>query len=304
MSDEKATGQELTCLEADAIEELIHPHGACLVELFWRNVQPSFPLLYKEDYMRRYTQSYHLVSPELLGAVYLSALRWWSYDPELSLHPCPNSAALRKLTLGAIQNSYHRPKLSSVQAILLVLQCQPEDPLNPDHTFDWGLTCQALAVAQCIGLHLDSTYWALPKPEKNVMKRLAWALYMQDRWTALAYGRPVHIHEDDWDVAELVDADFADCDNRSPEEERRSMLVTGKQQFMQMVELSRILSTILSEFYTAKSSREQDTLLLYTRAKPIFEALDQWSQAVPSSLGMHIIYQRRLSFHGECIQAL
>lgn len=299
MSDEKATSHELACLEADAIEDLIYPNGACLVELFWRNVQPSFPLLYKEGFMRRYTQSYSFVSPELLGAVYLSALRWWSYDPELSLRPCPNSAALRKVTLEAIQNSYHRPKLSSVQAILLFLQCQPEDPLNPDHTFDWGLTCQALAIAQCIGLHLDSTDWALPKPEKNVMKRLAWALYLQDRWTALAYGRPVHIHEDDWAVSDLVDADFADCANRSPEEERRSMLVTGKQQFMQMVELSRILSTILSEFYTAKNSREQDTLLLYTRAKPIFEALDQWSQVVPPSLGMHIIYQRRLSFHGE-----
>ncbi|KAI1076692.1 fungal-specific transcription factor domain-containing protein [Whalleya microplaca] len=301
VSDEKSINNETADSEAAAIERMVEPHGPRLVDLFWRHVQPCYPVLCKDEFMQSYNQSHYLVLAPLLGAVYLSALRWWSYDPELSIRPSPDSSEMRRLVLVAIQNSYHRPKLTAIQAILLLLQCQPEDPLNPDHTFDWGLTCQALAIGQCLGLHLDSSQWQIPRLEKNVRKRLSWALYMQDRWTALAYGRPVHIHDDDWVVGDLTDIDFADCDSMTPQElddERRSMPVTGKQQFMLMVRLSRILSDVLSEFYTARRSLEQDTILLFNRAKPLFEALDVWSQTLPESLGMHIIFQRRLSFHG------
>ena len=299
VSDDKAIGHEFAHQHSDAIENLIQPHGHYLVDLFWRNVQPCYPLLFEEGFMQQYKTSYRLVPAELLGAVYLSALRWWSYEPGLSIRSCPDSAALRKLVLSAIQDSYHRPKLSSIQATLILLQCQPEDPLNPDHTFQWGLTCQALAVAQCIGLHLDTTSWSIPRSERNVRKRLSWALYMQDRWTALAYGRPVHLHVEDWGVSGLVDADFVDTTTTTPDDERSSMLASGRQQFMHMVNLSQILSTILSDFYTVRSSREQDTVLLYKRAMPIIETLELWSREMPPALGMDVVYQRRLSFHGS-----
>ncbi|KAH9996751.1 fungal-specific transcription factor domain-containing protein [Xylariaceae sp. FL0662B] len=301
VSDEKSINHETAASDSSAIERMVEPHGPRLIDLFWRHVQPCYPIIYKDGFMEMYNHSHSLVPAPLLGAMYLSALRWWSYDPELSIRPSPDSSEMRRLVLAAIQNSYHRPRLTSIQAILLLLQCQPEDPLNPDHTFDWGLTCQALAIGQCLGLHLDCSQWQIPRPEKDVRKRLSWALFMQDRWTALAYGRPVHIHDDDWVVGDLTDADFADCDPVTPQElddERRSMPIIGKQQFVLMVRLSRILSDVLSEFYTARRSFEQDTVLLFNRAKPLLAALDEWSRSIPSSLGMHIVFQRRLSFHG------
>lgn len=248
--------------------------------------------------MQSYNQSYRNISAALLGAVYLSALRWWPYDPELSIRTAPDSGSLRKLLHQAIASSYHRPKLSSIQAILLLLQCQPEDPLNPDHTHDWGLTCQALAIGQCIGLHLDADEWSIPVWEKSVRKRLSWALYMQDRWTAMAYGRPVHIHHEDWTVTELSNQDFADCDSSSLDDERRSIGATGKLQFILMVRLTQILSSVLVTFYTARTCFDQDTIHLYQRARPLLEQLQAWYQSIPSSLQMDISYQRKLSFHG------
>lgn len=301
VNDKRAMGNDITRNLSDTIEGIIRPHGPRLVDLFWRHVQPCYPVLPKEYFMKNYSQSPEEISPALRGAVYLSALRWWSYDCDLSIIPPPDPVILRKTLLQAIRNSYHRPRLSSIAAILLLLQCQPEDPLNPDHTYDWGLTCQALAIAQCIGLHLDASGWAIPQWERNLRKRLSWALYMQDRWTALAYGRPVHIHEDDWAVQDLADADFADCDSvgqQDHEEERRSLAMTGKVQFMLMVRLSRILTSVLSSFYSAKASLEQDTVVLYQKAQPLFATLQTWYQEVPSWLQMDITYQRKLSFHG------
>ncbi|POR37002.1 hypothetical protein TPAR_02798 [Tolypocladium paradoxum] len=298
VSDEKTLEFDATDCQVDAVETCIRPHGPGLVELFWRHVQPCYPVLHREVFMSNYSRSYRQIPAPLLGAVYLSALRWWAYDPELSIRPVPDSGPLRRLLHQEILSSYHRPKLSSIQAILLLLQCQPEDPLNPDHTYAWGLTCQALAIGQCIGLHQNASDWSIPPWEKNVRKRLSWALYMQDRWTALAYGRPVHIHHEDWTVGELSDSDFSDCDNSGSEDERTSIGTTGKMQYKLMVRLTRILSNVESSFYTARTSVDQDTALLYQRAQPLLEELRAWHQSIPSSLQMDITYQRKLSFHG------
>lgn len=299
VSDSKAIDYDLRPSQATDIEECVRPHGRQLVELFWRYVQPSYPLLHKASFVERYDKSYSAISPGLLGAVYLSALRWWSYDPELSTYAVPDSTKLRKLLKQAIDSSYHRPKLSSVQAMLLLLQCQPEDALNPDHTYVWSLTCQTLAVGQCLGLHLDASGWSIPDWEKNIRKRLGWALFMQDRWSALAYGRPVHIHTDDWVVHKLTRGDFTDCYNSSTDDERWSITTKGETQFTQMVELTLILSEVLSALYTARTAFDQDTVVLYQRVQPLLERLNAWYRDLPTALSLDIVYQRKLNFHGS-----
>ncbi|KAF7563587.1 hypothetical protein G7046_g536 [Stylonectria norvegica] len=303
-ADEKAVDGDPSYTQVDTIEACVRPHGPSLVELFWRHVQPCYPILHKDAFVQQYSQGYRQIPVALLGAVYLSSIRWWTYDPELSIRTPPDAVLLRKMLRSALPSSYHRPKLCSIQAALLLLQCQPEDPLNPDHTFQWGLTCQALAIGQCLGLHLDASSWSIPQWERNVRKRLSWALYMQDRWTALAYGRPVHIHEDDWTVQDLTHADFSDYDTIGSstsignDDDRRSIAATGKTQYIQMAGLTQILSVILSTFYTAKASREQDTVILFEKARPIFDVLTNWYNNIPPTLQMSVTYQRKLCFHG------
>ncbi|PTD13004.1 Transcriptional activator protein DAL81 [Fusarium culmorum] len=314
--DEKAVDGDPTFSQVDAIESCVRPHGPSLVELFWRHVQPCYPILSKDPFTLAYSQSYRRIPAALLGAIYLSAIRWWTYDPELSIRSPPDAALLRRMLRTAIPASYHRPKLSSIQAALLLLQCQPEDPLNPDHTFQWGLTCQALAIGQCLGLHLDASSWTIPQWERNVRKRLSWALFMQDRWTALAYGRPVHIHDDDWTVGDLTPADFSDFESEVPnapsasgsvsssvsvsgsDDDRRSIAYTGMTQYIKMVRLTQILSVVYSTFYTARTCREQDTMILFEKARPLFEMLTNWYHSIPPTLQMNVIYQRKLCFHG------
>ncbi|KAE8308880.1 hypothetical protein BDV41DRAFT_550044 [Aspergillus transmontanensis] len=90
--------------------------------------------------------------------------------------------------------------------MLLLVQCKPEDALNPDHT--WTYTNQALAIGEALGLHLDAGSWGVPEWERELRKRLSWALYMQDKWTALIHGRP----DDDWGFEDIEDVGFYDRD--------------------------------------------------------------------------------------------
>ncbi|KAH7160529.1 fungal-specific transcription factor domain-containing protein [Dactylonectria estremocensis] len=307
-ANEKAVNSDSTHALVDAIEACVRPHGQRLLTLFWRHVHPCYPILSKDAFISNHSQSYRNTTAALLGAIYLSAIRWWTYDPELSIHTPPDSALLHRMLRSALPSSYHRPKLCSIQAALLLLQCPPEDPLNPDHTFQWGLTCQALAIGQSLGLHLDATNWTIPRWERNVRKRLSWALFMQDRWTALAYGRPVHIHDDDWTVKDLTPADFSDCEceesavtpgpGPGPDHHGRSIASTGIEQYMQMVQLTKILSAIYSNFYTARTCLEQDTVALFAKARPLIDMLTNWYHNIPPSLQINIIYPRKLCFHG------
>lgn len=303
-ADEKAVEPDPTHSLVDAIEDCVRPHGPSLVALFWRHVQPCYPVLSKEAFSIVYSQDPRGIPAALLGAVYLSALRWWTYDPELSIRSPPDAGVLRNWLRTALPSSYHRPKLCSIQACLLLLQCQPEDPLNPDHTYQWGLTCQALAIGQCLGLHLDASSWTIPQWERNVRKRLSWALFMQDRWTALAYGRPFHIHEEDWTVLDLSPTDFTDWDAEGavptpgPDDDGRSIAATGMTQYMLMVSLTKILSAVYMDFYTARTCREQDTVVLFAKARSHFDMLNAWYRSVPPTLQMNVIYQRKLCFHG------
>ncbi|KAH7130859.1 fungal-specific transcription factor domain-containing protein, partial [Dactylonectria macrodidyma] len=305
-ANEKAVNPDLTHAFVDSIEACVRPHGQRLLKLFWRHVHPCYPIVSKDAFISIYSQSYRNTTAALLGAIYLSAIRWWAYDPQLSIYTPPDSALLRRMLQSALSSSYHRPKLCSIQAALLLLQCPPEDPLNPDQTFQWGLTCQALAIGQSLGLHLDATNWTIPQWERNVRKRLSWALFMQDRWAALAYGRPVHIHDDDWAVKDLIPADFSDCEcegspvtpGLGPDNHGRSIASTGIEQYMEMVQLTKILSAVHSNFYTARTCREQDTVTLFAKARPLINMLTNWYHSIPPTLQMNIIYQRKLCFYG------
>ncbi|KAF2645506.1 hypothetical protein P280DRAFT_389599 [Massarina eburnea CBS 473.64] len=274
--------------DVDAIEACVRPYGAQLLQLFWKMMQPSYPIVHKPSFVEKYAVSYRCIDAPLLGAVYLSAMQWWNYDSHLSNQRAPEPSSLRRLTLSTIQDSYHRPRLFSIEAILLFLQCKPEDPLNPDHTFARGLTSQALAIGEAVGLHLDASKWKIPSWERCLRKRLSWALFQQDVWTALAHGRPTHITEENWAVTNLSDDDF----------DGETSIDEGSH-FIQMTSLSRILYSILKTFYTVRSTICQDTVQLFTMAAPLWTEIENWHAALPSSLRMDHLPSRQLCPNGN-----
>jgi hypothetical protein len=164
----------------DAIEAIIKPHGKALVDMYFRIVFPSFPILHKV-YLEKYNRSYREFAPPLLASVYLLALHYWSYDEELSKSTKPDLIRLERLARKALQDTIHRLKVSTVQAGLLSLQHADTDTAE--------LTAQLVNVAHGLGLHLDVSAWNIPQWEKGLRKRLGWALFMQDKWSSLRSGR-------------------------------------------------------------------------------------------------------------------
>ena len=289
LPDHTTPGHEHQTNDVDEIERLVSPHGRRLIELYFEVVHPAFPILEKDVFMERYEHSYRGFSPSLLVAMYLLAINWWDYSEELSRSQRPDVPALERLMRSSLADAMFRPKLSTVQAGLLLSQ-RPEGD-------QWAPTAQLVAIAQELGLHLDCTHWKIPPWEKALRKRLAWAVYMQDKWGALVHGRPSHIFGSNWIVQPLLPTDFPEIEPGENNVEERLEAERGRTLFVQMVYLTQILAEILDTFYTLQAMQNvtnagpQGTHLVLSLAKPIQLKLKEWYAALPTSIRMDSSFQ-------------
>ena len=282
LPDHSTPGHEHITQDSDDIESLVAPHGRKLVDLYFKIVHPGFPIIQKHVFIEKYERSYREFSPPILAAVYILAINWWEHDEELASVARPNVRELERLIRTTLADAMYRPKLSTVQAGLLLSQ-RPEGD-------QWAPTAQLVAVAQELGLHLDCSNWKIPPWERGLRKRLAWALYMQDKWGSLVHGRPSHIFSSNWGVQNLTANDFPDVEWDENDVEEKQDIERGRLVFTRGVQLSEILSEILDTFYTLDAMQTvndagpQGTQLVLSLAKPIQLKLKEWYSNLPSNI--------------------
>lgn len=284
LPDYNTPGHEHQLEDADDVESLVAPHGPALIDLYFRVIHPNFPILQKNVFLEKYARSHREFSPPLLAAIYILAINWWDHSEMLANHPRPNLKELERLARASLADAMYRPKLSTVQSGLLLSQCPGGD--------QWAPTAQLVAIGQELGLHLDCTSWKIPLWERGLRKRLAWALYMQDKWGSLVHGRPSHIFPTNWAVTALTPHDFPDVEFDEKNEEEVAEYERGRLLFMQMIVLSQILAEVLETFYTLSAmdqvarSGASGTHLVLQLAKPVQLKLKEWFAALPACLKM------------------
>ncbi|PHH59819.1 hypothetical protein CDD81_2558 [Ophiocordyceps australis] len=286
LPDDTTCGYQRIDEDSDAIEAVVAPRGRRLIDLYFKVVHPAFPIIHKDVFLEKYEDSHRELSPPLLAAVYILAINWWEHDEELMHLPRPDVRELERLIRISLADAMNRPKLSTIQAGLLLSQ-RPEGD-------QWAPTAQLVAVGQELGLHLDCSGWKIPPWEKGLRRRLAWALYMQDKWGALVHGRPSHIFASNWGVRSLIASDFPDTDKNDGKEEAESdqehEMERGRLIFTRHVQLSQILAEILETFYTLRSitliasAGNKGTQWVLTTAKPMQLKLKEWFSGLPAML--------------------
>ncbi|KAI1661998.1 fungal-specific transcription factor domain-containing protein [Daldinia decipiens] len=289
LPDTATPGHERQYDDIDELERLVTPHGRKLIDLYFEVVHPAFPIIQKNVFYEKYDRNYRDFSPPLLAAVYILAINWWDYSEELSKSQRPNVRGIERVIRSSLADAMWRPKLSTVQAGLLLSQ-RPEGD-------QWAPTAQIVAIAQELGLHLDCTHWKIPPWEKGLRKRLAWALYMQDKWGALVHGRPSHIFSSNWVVQPLASNDFSETELDEQNQEEKMDIERGRTLFVQMIYLTQVLAEILETFYTLEAMQNvtdagpQGTHLVLGLAKPIQLKLKEWYAALPGVIRMDSSFQ-------------
>ena len=276
----------------EAVERLVVPHGSRLLALYLEKVDSSFPIIQKSFFSSYDAGAKQILDPALLATVFVLAVPWLVKEDFVS-DVTPDLAALEKLAFTLFTQSLHSPTLSTIQAGILLMQ-------RPD-VVSKTLNTQLVDAAFELGLQVDCSSWSLSPAEKGLRKRLAWALYMQDKWCSLIHGRPSAISGNNWAVLDLEDEDFeSEAKTMSNEEHSQSKRLI----FKQMVLLTGILATVLDTFYSLKVMQEVEdagqagTRLILERAKPVQMRLKEWFGTLPSSLKIDAAVTDRLAATG------
>ncbi|ESU17370.1 urease [Fusarium graminearum PH-1] len=180
----------------------------------------------------------------------------------------------------SLQQQLRTPDLSVLTAGLMCLHATMNHRFaTTTDTFKWTWLGTLVGIAQNLGLHLETRMCAIPAEEKQMRARLWWALYIEDSWLSLLMGRPPYISDDEWDVGELDDTDFAiptsiPCTNVGHAEITRP--------FRDMARLSVIAHSVQSSLYSLKASQKlsENLSLSIQTAQPIFEQLSSWRASV------------------------
>lgn len=285
----------------DAIEQAVQGHGSDLVSLYFRVVHPAFPILHKEVFLEKHARSYHEFAPPLLAAVYLLALGYWDYSDTLTNKPKPEIAPLKKLAMDSLHSSMERAKLSTIQACLLLSQCQATDPSYLSSESRLSITPQLIHLAHRLGLHLDAGDWDIPKWEIGLRRRLSWACFIQDKWLAFVQGHPSLIPCDSWDVNSLTADDFPETDE--DETAGSSEVEKGRLVFMNMAGLTQILSDVMIVLLSPRAQRimqteENGLAVMLERIKPLQIRLKDWFSTLPDGLKMDTAASMKLTSVG------
>ncbi|KAI9150782.1 Fungal specific transcription factor [Paramyrothecium foliicola] len=280
--------------DLDAIEGIVRPHGKSLVNLYFKIIHPCFPILDKKTFMEKYARTHREFSAPCLAGVYMLASKWWHYDRELSSQKKTDVRALERIARASLQSVIHRPKLSTIQGGLLLLQYQWSDDGA------WALSAQMVAVAQELGIDTNCAKWTIPAWEKGLRRRLGWAIYMMDKWMALCRGRPSHIVDDDWTPEALSEEDLSDSQDETEDDdtiEGSTDAIFGGVAFEWMISLTHIVSEILKKFYSRKALADTPSSIrtVLEMIKPVQVKLREWHRDLPSSLQLNTTAARRLS---------
>lgn len=260
--------------------------GQRLIRLFYKYVQPYFPILSREGGAKDGdgSRELHQMPPCVLAAIYGHALPFCAWDERLcvDVYTPPSADALFKLAWLSCQSLLHTPNISVMQTLLLLVQRRPTNKHVSDTPFKCVIMSAAVSIAQALGLNRDPTDWPIPSWEGKQRKRLAWAVYVQDKWLTLNFGCSSHIQPEDWDVPSLTEDDFPEAD-RSYDEGAGSF---SGQHFIQLCQLTQIVNELLYDLFSIKATRQLHKSLEATLevAKPLRIKLTEWFQALPTGL--------------------
>ncbi|KAF5611922.1 uncharacterized protein FSUBG_1949 [Fusarium subglutinans] len=275
-------------MASDAIERIVWPHGPALVRLYFRHVHVGFPVIHKTRFLRQYATAKLDIPTSLRGAVYALACVFWKQDATLARIPCPfQQHELTNHAQEALRRELEAPNLSRLMSALLLMHMVPPDIDSVETPYIWVMACQATAIAQMLGLHQDPDKWNIAPWEKRLRKKLWWAVFYTDCWSAVSHGNPPHISYESFttpppDMDDLRSGeDIPDDLRHMIDPEDATFRISDGARFLEMITVSREMRAILDCSYGVRSTQQTRTQLI-----PIRDTLKEWPSLIPSCLAV------------------
>ncbi|OAP59154.1 hypothetical protein AYL99_06452 [Fonsecaea erecta] len=258
-----------------------------LLRLYFRFVQPLFPILQQSDGAYSEAQDdppQDTASLALYASVFATALPFAIHNDYLSATLTDANGKreeLYSIAIAALLQEASSPSIEALQACLLLLQKGPtiqHQGLTP--TYSW-LTAIAVTMAKSLGLQYDCSGWNIPLAEKRLRNRLWWATFTMDIWVSVDSPGGRSIGSDDYDAPLPRSGDGKPGDYEA---------VTGYgNEFDRLVLLTHLLSQIHETYYTIRAAKQtaSDLFKSLEFARPLRSALSDCRQSLKADLPLN-----------------
>ncbi|PKS08189.1 hypothetical protein jhhlp_005465 [Lomentospora prolificans] len=240
-----------------------------LLDVYFRHVNPGFPVVDEQIFMQQYRAKDSLNPPSLLllhAILVVGAHVLYGDDQEK--RNSTKAAYFRRAKI-LFDAGFERNRDTVVQAALLLTW--HTDGVEDVVANAWFWLGVAVRTAMGLGMHCDADGSTLVPHNKRMWRRVWWLLFQSDVWVAVQYGRPQSIHLEDSSVQTLKSSDFAHCgDDVKPE------------YVIQMTQLSIIVSEAIRARFRAVSAESRRAALQQTD-----ERLASWALRLPQQLHLH-----------------
>ncbi|KAK2762473.1 transcription factor [Colletotrichum kahawae] len=284
---------------ADRSTEITSPRNSCfqyaphddvsqrLMASFFREQYPYNMYIYREYFLRDYdigTGRYYF--DFLLFAICAMGSLATGDPEDLQLFDV-FSAQAQQLLYSALD----RPDLTSLQALLLLGQCE----IGRGRASKGWLFCgMAFRLAHEMGLHLDPNNWngtSEPDVDREILRRVYWAAFIVDKQLSLYFGRPPALYLYESDVRNTVRLPYPpDWEGLLDTYIAPGLSATAFEDGIALVgalihqaELSKIQHSIITELFENRRSRTHNANTAATVQK-IHVSLTKWLASLPGKL--------------------
>ncbi|KAF7919679.1 uncharacterized protein EAE97_011597 [Botrytis byssoidea] len=254
--------------QKEILEQILGPNVREVVNLYFRHIHPSFPIIDEHNFNQLYSKGDKSLSPALMCDILASSLVYWRHCPNLKRFPVPDQRYCWNLAVESLQGCFLAPGLSTLYAALLDLTGRPIISIT-GNTLTSG---RSVALAHSLGLNRDPSRWRISDHEKSLRTRLWWGVLIHDRWSSFAHGVPAHIRRNEYDV---------------PLPTLKGLLTDGNHEilrirpaecFILLCELTEILGDILPLLYDRRCRPITETNKLLRQLEI---NLDEWEESLP-----------------------
>lgn len=248
-----------------------------LLQVYFEFFHPAYPVFDRQTFAELYPVD--RMSPLALQAVYYigATLCDDSLIREAGFSDRSEARITFYLRAKALYDAdYERDKVT-VTAVLFILGFVWQSP--EDQKDSWHWLGQAISTAQTLGMHRSTARSGLSPHHRSLWKRIWWSVYVRDRHTAAALGRPVRIRDEDCDIEPLESFDFEDGETGMTD-------ILGTEQpchihyAIEMAKLAQIFGQVLiTEFAPAYAVTPDESAR-------IAERLTTWKILVPPELNL------------------
>ncbi|KAH8888088.1 hypothetical protein GQ53DRAFT_627834, partial [Thozetella sp. PMI_491] len=145
----------------------------------------------------------------------------------------------------------------------------------------------AVRAAQSLSLHNESSWGQIDHIERQVRRQVWWTVFIGDGFSALSYGRPSMLVDQDCNVHQPLDLDdtSATCPGFNSVEKREDgeyHPVTIHSYHRYKTQLYRIAATITRQIHIRCSTRSLEVIT--DHIKKIYQKLLEWEKSIPPEL--------------------